>query len=459
MGILNRADDARVRRLTCRGLLVLAALVLPTSMLLMSQPDGAAQELSQDSLWAGDYEVISACASPSSPESLATCFAQTMPGPSSSEIQAMATDGINVYYATISGGGLSCPIDQLGQNCTAIMTGPWPSSDSVNALAAADGQVWIGQDNGRIYRCPANIPYQNQSSAPETCVLLDDAGNRPVSSLLLANGRLYAGLKHSPFGDPGLIWSCDPEAANQCVVLDEYGSTTASALVAGSGYLWAGLHNGVLWRCDLNAAGCDDWDTAANQIFSISYDGQDTIYAAVPGSNGVVWSCPIDAANSCSNLRYPVNPTSVVAGAGGVFSSTHDDIAFNTSIFTNASMAAFRNSLLLYIPAEGMSGVGGIDLSVRLEEWTQRIGRHCDASGEGKKVARVTITGPNSVKRSLSTDLCALRPGGTLDHSFDLLDPGKHKIKVRARGFIGKAKVVVEGNATTPVKLRLRAHR
>ena len=462
MGIsfLSSERDVRWSRVARRGLLLLLALLMPIASALSVQRGGLAQDGGTDYLWAGHTTFIGACASPSSAESLANCFSEGVVGPPT-DITVMATDGTNVYFASTIDGGLSCPVDQFGQSCTSIMIGPWPSGANarVNALVAADGQLWIGQQDGKIYRCPDDLPWVNQSSMPDGCVLLDDAGNRPVYSLLLANGRLYAGLKHSAWGETGLIWSCDPQEVNQCEVVDEYGSTAASTLVAGSGYLWAGLDNGVLWRCDLNQSGCVDWDTAGSEISSISYDGQGIIYAAVPGYNSVVWSCPVNLANSCSNLRYPVNPTNVAAGAGGVFSSTNDDIAFNTSIFTSASMAAFNHTFLLYVPAGGPTGVGGIDLHVRLGEWSQRIGRHCDAEGLGKRNARVRITGPNGFRKSLTTDLCALRPGGALDYTFDLLDPGAHKIKVRSRGFIGTAKVDVEGDVSTPVTIRLKANR
>jgi len=457
---IERHSFLRVRR-AGRGLLLLLALLVSIVPVLSGQSETAAIEQGTDYLWAGHSEVIGACASPSSAESLANCFSQGAQGPTS-QIKAMATDGTNVYFASQFDGGLSCPVDQFGQNCTPIMAGPWPSGSNavVNALVAADGQLWIGQGDGKIYRCPANLPYVDQDAAPQECVLLDDAGNRPVFSLLLANGRLYAGLNHGEFGAEGLLWSCDPQLVNDCQTLDEYGSTAASSLAAGGGYLWAGLENGIIWRCDLNAKNsCMNWDTAGNEIYSISYDGQDTLYAALTGSDGKIWSCPIDVANSCGTVRDSVNATNVAAGAGGVFSSTSHDIAFGTSLFTSLLTPSFNNSFILYVPADGVQGVGGIDLAVRLDEWSRRIGRHCDAEGEGKKTARVTITGPNGDTKSLTTDLCVLRPGGSLDHTFDLLDPGTHTIKVRARGFIGKVKVDVESNVTVPIMLELRPNR
>ena len=61
----------------------------------------------------------------------------------------MTTDGVNVYYAG-NHGGLSCPIADLGANCTQIMAGPWPESAtvSVTALAASTARSGSGNKTG-----------------------------------------------------------------------------------------------------------------------------------------------------------------------------------------------------------------------------------------------------------------------------------------------------------------------
>ncbi|MFM9106876.1 MAG: hypothetical protein ACKOWF_09270, partial [Chloroflexota bacterium] len=202
-----------------RGLLVVAALaLLPLAGLGPGQGPRpvAAQTTSQDSLWAAVIRMTDstnttypsyygACANPSSSAALAGCFS-SLTSIGSFELVAMATDGVNVYYATYQNGGYSCPIAALGANCVRIMAGPWGSgSGGVYSLAAYDGQIWIGQKNGQIYRCPANIPDASQSSAPADCVLLDQAG-LAVQSLLLANGTLYAGLAGTKKSQ-GILWS------------------------------------------------------------------------------------------------------------------------------------------------------------------------------------------------------------------------------------------------------------
>ena len=119
---IERHSFLRVRR-AGRGLLLLLALLMLIVPVLSDQSETAAIEQGTDYLWAGHSEVIGACASPSSAESLANCFSQGAQGPTS-QIKAMATDGTNVYFASQFDGGLSCPDDQVGQNCTPIMAGP-----------------------------------------------------------------------------------------------------------------------------------------------------------------------------------------------------------------------------------------------------------------------------------------------------------------------------------------------
>ncbi|MFM9108172.1 MAG: hypothetical protein ACKOWF_15900, partial [Chloroflexota bacterium] len=389
-----------------RGLLVVAALaLLPLAGLLPGQgPRRAeAQAAAQDSLWAGSIAGYVACANPSSPSSLAGCFSSYLPFVSNGSFPTVATDGVNVYFATEDTGGYSCPIADLGANCSRTFIGPFPGGGSVavTAIAAADGQVWIGQSDGQIFRCSATIPFvQNPSQLPSGCTQLDDAGDRGVWSLLLANGRLYAGLGWAERNQQknGILWSCDPQAVNSCENLDLYGDTTANSLAAGGGYLWAGLDNGIIWRCDLNAVNaCANWESAGYPVKSISYDGEGTLYAAIQGKHnyggtGVIWSCPIAAANQCSSVLSNVNGASVAAGAGGVFSSTLTGLNFGTSAYT-AAASSFDQAILLYVPAGGVSGVGGVSVNVLGGKWTDKLGKRCARGGKGLK-GSVQVTGP-----------------------------------------------------------------
>jgi hypothetical protein len=435
----------------------------------MLQPprESVAQSAGQDYLWAGSANgAIGVCADPSSSAALSGCFASA----ASNSSRALATDGVNVYSAS-DNGGLSCPIVDLGANCTPIMAGPWPtsrrSSNWVTSLAAANGQIWIGQTNGEIYRCPANLPYVEQNTAPSQCVLLDDAGKRPVDSLLLANGRLYAGLGNYRADDgkamQGLLWSCSPDTVNACSTLDSYGWTTADSLAAGGGYLWAGLGNGIVWRCDLNAENaCANWEKAGGEVASLSYDGQGILYAAIESSNsnsnhpnGVIWSCPTAYANGCSNVISGVDGRQVAAGAGSVFSSTWSDgLHFGTSPFTAANTTAWKNSPLLYLPADGLAGVGGVSVKMSATSLSKKIERRCNQPGRTAR-ATVTVTGPNDFTKTMKVGACALVKSGSMTHRVDLLDPGQYTVTAKAGKHTGEANVTIVQDRTRPVSVKL----
>ncbi len=426
-----------------------------------------------DTLWAGTISFnspwIGVCESPASAQSLSACFASATSKWSGTHSLA-ATDGESVYY-TGGGPGLNCPVSGLGTDCTQIMAGPWPSSEQVEALAAADGQLWIGQSDGSIYRCPADLPYVNQNSAPSQCVLLDDAGNRNVQSLLVANGTLYAGLGSAGTEKKkqGLLWTCDPQTTNSCSTLDSYGNTKANTLAAGGGYLWVGLNNGIIWRCDLAAAdACTDWDTAGEGVGSISYDGNNTLYAAIGVSGGStgegIWSCPTTAKNQCTNVVSNVSGGWVAAGAGGVFSSVgsgSQSLRYGTSPYTAALPNTWQYATLIYLPADGPLGVGAVKVKVG-GKGINRLRQQCAASGTNP-LLRVRLKGDHDVAVRRTFSLC--RPG-TLKAiyvpvddllKFDLLDPGAYTVTARAGGYTARKPVSVEKDHTHTVRLRLGA--
>ncbi len=469
---MQRSGMATPRRAAiARGLLVLAAvLLLPLAAILQTPRPSAAQSRTYDSLWAGpsyqDAGNILACANPSSPESMSSCFSTaTQIGKGWSWV-AMAADNLNVYFVSDDAGAVSCPISDLGENCTAILWN-WTNARSV---AAADGQLWIGFDSGKIYRCPATIPWSVETGVPSQCVLLNDAGDRSVRSLLIANGRLYAGL--GIYKNQGILWSCDPFATNACSNLDAYGDTWAGSLSAGGGYLWAGLASGVLWRCDpVKANACDNWWKTDSRLQSVSY-GQGTVYAAAgegtcagnhntncPGS---VLACPATSSNACITLLPEIDggsPFSVAAGAGGAFSSNAPGrYFFNTVAFTNTWGNDGHNlramAYLLYVPAGGPVGVGGVSLTVKsAAALSKNLTKRCK-DGKNPK-ATVTVTGPNDVAKTMKVGMCDLVKGGILKTTVDLLDPGAYTVTVQARKHSGQASFTIEQDTTKPVNVTL----
>ena len=482
------ASESPSTRSTLRTFVLIAAVValLLTAVSALSPAGGRAQAtptgaapgptgaaaVPTDSLWAATINAsasLNACASPASAQSLSSCF-QAPLSYGSGSLTAVATDGVNVYFAGLTVGfGLSCPVSGLGANCTKIAAGPWPSSkNQVNALAAADGYLYIGQDNGLIYRCPVDQPFdaQNPGSVPSQCEQFENAGSRSVHSLLVANNTLYAGLSYYATGTEqkkkGLLWSCPLTEANACTTLDSYGKTYANSLAAGDGYLWVGLNNGTLLRCDTQAANaCRTWQSAGSGVVSVSYDGNSTLYAATKSSG--VLECPTTT-SGCSALIPSVRGGTVAAGAGSAFSSNGSASAplryGATSSYSQAPLGYWGYASLIYLPADGPIGVGGVTVAVK---GLKRLKRSCDSYGPGP-ILRVRLTRPNGPALTRRTLLCrAVGATATAKAVYvpisDLLDGGRYRVTARAAGLSARAPVTVSKDRTTTVRLRLSGGR
>lgn len=492
-------DDRRRRGVipTGRGLRLLTVLLLlPLATTLALPATGAAKNarrnaapagVAVDSLWAGSLSGsggVAACGDPSAPSSLASCFASPADDQGVA-IRAVATDGTNVYFAG-SGGGLSCPVADLGASCTRIMAGGWGSGGTmVNAIAAADGTIWVGQVNGEIYRCPGDLPYASGTTMPAACLKLDASGSRAVTALLLANGRLYAGLKYAGNGrqaqNTGILWSCPPDTANACITLDTYGQTQANALAAGGGSLWAGLDNGILWKCDPVAQNACTVRAQAPryEIGSISHDGTSTIYGALAdygniGGNdkGLVIACPTaNDTDACTTLLSPsasndFRAGTVAAGAGSVFSSiadindptTYSPLSFGTLPFT-ASASSLENARLLYLPAGGPVGVGGVRLSITGAEVRGRLRETCAGDRPVRPLVVRIVRIDEGERQGITTRRlrpCRLLATGTLRRTIDLLHAGDYAVVIRGAGIGARRAFTIEPEQTIGLRVVLR---
>ena len=428
-----------------------------------------------DSLWAAgtatggiNNSILGACATPTSSQSLASCFSPSSlrSWPATSDdgpmtVNAMASTGKNVLAAG-EGRKLSCLTSGLGRDCTSIKAG---RADHARSLAANDRWVWFGTKFGDIVRCLAD--------ALDTCKTLDDAGQRAVTSLVFANGRLYAGL--APYGSEskkqGLLWSCDPDTANSCSTLDSYGATTANSLVVGGGYLWAGLDNGIIWRCDPQQANaCTNWENAGenNPITSLSYNGDNTLYAGVKrNAGGIVWSCPLTPADNCTTVVSKTSTITAVAAAprtpvtsGGcspapcdVFWSDSDGISYGQEPFTSFG-GDVPAKHLLYVPADGPVGVGGVSVTVA---GIHRLRAVCTADNGAQARLRLAATGRQGLVARRSVNLCRAHRTGTTTTTITLnrlLDPGTYTVTARGAGLRTRTPVAVTKNHTTRIKLR-----
>ena len=455
----------------------LAAIALAVAALAALLPAGvsAASPGSVWAPWAGDgsgskQAGLTACAVPAA--DLATCFGSFANGFEANasatipHVGAIATDGTDVTMATEHGGGLRCPLAGLGTGCSRVMTGPWPSdSNKTNALAASGGWIWIGQNDGKIFRCPGDLPYVDQADAPSGCVLLDDAKVRPISSLILVNGVLWAGLDVGCAGflckESGLVWRCDPTTKDSCVNVQLYNKTSVTALAAGAGSIWAGLGNGKIVRCDPSGtSGCADWKTPGSAwIQSLSYDGAGTLYA---GTADGTWSCPTGSTVGCSSVNAS---GSQVAAVGGVVYSSGDYVLLDggTTIYPGTdpdriySYPDQKGNPLLYIPAGGLPALGAANVQVRFPEAAKRLAARC-ADGV-PLIAHVRVTGPNDFHWKRTVDVCRIRNPRMPDVRLGLLDPGTYHVRVRTPKHEAEGSVVVTGDSTHALILQLLGRR
>jgi len=251
-----------------------------------------------------------------------------------------------------------------------------------------------------------------------------------------------------------------------CTTLDSFGNTYANSMTVGAGYLWVGLgssSNGLLWRCDVSAANdCDDWDTPGYGIASVSY-GQGTVYASVNSkkasqSNGVVWSCPTSAANACSNVLTGIGVGAVAAGAGSVFSSNYQGssatLSFGTSPYTKATSQGVPWQSMVYVPASGAIGVGGLSARIRPTRSGRGLKRDCTDMG-AHPTARIKVKGPHGVSVARTVDLCRFRHGRAIQEMFDLLDPGSYVVTATAKRSKETTRVTVYKDRTSPLAIIL----
>jgi len=452
------SDDRGRGPRTMRGLRVLALLLLlpiattlalpAAGMAKVPRTGGASPAGGVDTLWVGDRPgtsvsgaTFSVCAGPTSQASIDTCFATWTFFSELQNRQAWATDGTDVYATGSIGGGYfaveRCPVAGLGTGCARAIR----LSAESDAIAAYAGTYWYGQNAGRIYRCDST----------DTCVLLDDAVDRPVKSLFYANGVLYAGLGGTS-KQQGILWKCDPDTANQCTNLDTYGNTFASSFSAGGGYLWALLTNGILWRCDpVTVNDCADWGTPGSG--QVTSDGAGTNYVA--SWQGIL-ACPQVATGTCTTTAITSVANSVAAWNGSFFAAMGK---YPPSLYTGGTPYAYDGTHwayanLLYLPAGGPVGVGGARMTISAPELTARMEHRC-ARSETTPRARIRIVGPNGMRKVTHFRVCRLRGDGVYRVLHDLLDPGLYTVRIRSGRHRGQASFTVEPDTTKRVSVAI----
>ncbi|MFM9107636.1 MAG: hypothetical protein ACKOWF_13165, partial [Chloroflexota bacterium] len=144
-------------------------------------------------------------------------------------------------------------------------------------------------------------------------------------------------------------------------------------------------------------------------------------------------------------------------GAGSVFSSTSaGGLHFGTSPFTAASSSTWAGGDLVYIPAGGPVGVGGVRVSMTTDSLNHRLEKRCVQSLANKiRAATVRISGPNGFAKSQRFAVCTLANAAAVVRTFDLLDPGDYTATVQIGKRSEQETFTVKPNRTTKANLKL----
>ena len=320
------------------------------------------------------------------------CVTHNFPS-GTSEADSMIVTNDRLFVGMSNGGGsgaiYSCNLDlQLGCG------DPWDSFGKNNhawSMAAGGGYLWVGLNNGVMWRCSTN--------QPNDCQNWNTAGN-PIVSIAYDAGWLYAGVANTYSGNisrdksNGVIWKCPASTANSCQTLltpgpfsgaAAGGTVSTQTVTAGAGNVFANVVPA------LASQPATYWGTSP---FALTVGSTDGSRCDLPITSIKPWCAP-----------WPMG--------------------------------------LFYVPAGGIVTTGTLGVSLPLED---ELTAQCANSGE--LAGLVTVSGPNQTNLLRTVDLCAPQ-----DWYFPTLDPGEHSVRVSVGGseFSGAAKVV--GSATTSLVL------
>ncbi|MGI9254090.1 MAG: hypothetical protein ACR2J8_10105, partial [Thermomicrobiales bacterium] len=171
---------------------------------------------------------------------------------------------------------------------------------------------------------------------------------------------------------------------------------------------------------------------------------------SIKDRTGSILSCSTSQAGSCTKVLTGINGYTVAAGAGGVFSGSI--LHSGTSPFSAEAFS--MDGPLLYVPAEGTVGVGGVDVKMSGQALGRKLAKRCDNRGKTPQ-ASVSITGENGFAKTAKVGACGLLNGGTVSATLDLLDPGPYTAMVKAGKHAGQASFTVAADRTKRVNVKL----
>lgn len=175
------------------------------------------------------------------------------------EINAMIYANSSLYAGLSDGRLWKCDPD--AQN--ACVDHATFADDSVLSLAFGSDRLFAGLDSNQLWSCDPDTS--------NDCQTLDTAGG-PIEVLAYGNDRVYAGIED----DQGTLWSCDPLLLNRCTDLDTAGKGASyTSMLYANGRVYAGLGSGIVWSCDPNNANrCSDlYPKSSSDPYGIRYVG------------------------------------------------------------------------------------------------------------------------------------------------------------------------------------------
>ena len=321
------------------------------------------------------------------------CVTYNFPsGTGEAESMIVTNDRLFVGMSNGANSGLiySCNLD-LALGCG----DPWDNFGKNNhawSMAAGGGYLWVGLDNGVMWRCSTN--------QPNDCQNWNTAGT-PIVSIVYDAGWLYAGVANTYSGNlsrdktNGVIWKCPAATANSCQTLltpgpysgaSEGGTVSTQTVTAGAGNVFANVV-----------------PVLASE--PATYWGTSPFALTVGSSNGSLCDLPsVDIHPWCA--PWPMG--------------------------------------LFYVPVGGIVTTGTLRVSLPPGDGLAAL-----CANAGELASLVIVSGPNETNLLRTIDLCDQQQ----DWYFPTLDPGEYSVRVSVGGSEVSGTATVAGSATTSLAL------
>jgi len=355
------------------------------------------------------------------------------------QVTSVAAFGDSLYIGDANTNGIyQCPNDMTYASSYALpaecVTYNFPG-DTVQAdsMVVVNDRLFVGMEgdssSGVIYSC--NLDLSLGCSDP-----WDSFGkNNHAWSMTAGGGFLWVGL------DNGILWRCSVDTPNDCQNWDTAGTPIVSVVYDG-GWIYAGVSNkydshiqtdradGVLWKCPASTP---------NACQTILTPGP--FSGGIPGSTMSTQTVTAGAGNVFANIRPAISSDPATYWGTRPFTltvlTTDGSVCGETLAVT--PLCAPWPMGLFYVPIGGVITPGALRLSL---DRPSRVVEQCAKVGE--VIGTVKISGPNSKFLLRDVDLCT-----DSDLHFGALDPGEYVVSVAVGGDEVLDAVVIERGTTT----------